>query len=563
VRSVLGINCFSHDTAACLLVDGAVVAMAEQERFDRTTHSRAFPDDAIGYCLAEASMSIRDVDLVAFAQKPWLDFARGAADAVSRLAPKRLGAQAYVDSRLLAKELGFRRRFAYRGRVAHVGHHDAHAASAFFASPFERAAVLTIDRGGDFLSTTMRIGEANRMRTLAQVKNPDSIGEIYTALTWFLGFRPNADEGKVMGLAPYGSDRYAKQFSDLLRLGDAGRFRVNFDWFSYQREGRQPVSPHFIEAYGPPRVPESELTARDKDLAFAVQSLTEDAGLHIARWLRKASGQPRLCLAGGVALNSVMNYRLLREAGFEDIFVQPASSDAGNSLGAALWAWHEVLGMPRSWHMGHPFLGPAASPPAVEAAIEKAARSAGVFTMREAADASAEAARLVAEGKVVGWFQGKAEVGPRALGARSILADPRGAEMRDRVNNRVKHREWFRPFAPSILHERGDEFFEGYHPNPFMLLVEKVRPSEAWRIPAVTHVDGTGRIQSVTEEFNPAFYRVIKHFDALTGVPVVLNTSFNVRGEPMVNRPEEAIADFVATDMDALVIGDKVLEKPG
>jgi carbamoyltransferase len=539
------------------MVDGAVVAMAEQERFDRTTHSRAFPDDAIKYCLAEASMSITDVDIVAFAQHPLLDFGRGALDAVRRAAPKRLAAQAYTDGRLLARELAFRRRWGFRGRALHVGHHDAHAASAFFASPFESAAVLSLDRGGDFLSTTMRTGHGASMRTIAQVHNPHSVGEVYTALTWYLGFEGGADEGKVMGLAPYGTDRYAKELRQLLALSEGGRFSVNLDWFGYQREGK-PMSAKFLRLYGPPRAPESELTQRDKDLAFAVQSLAEDAGLHLARWLREASGSPRLCLAGGVALNSVMNYRLLTETGFEEIFVQPASSDAGNALGAALWAYHQVLGHPRGWQMDHPFLGPRAADGAVAQAVR---RGASGLSVRVSADPAADAARLVAEGKVVGWFQGRAEVGPRALGARSILADPRQAEMRDRVNDRVKHREWFRPFAPSVLEDRGEEYFEGYRPNRFMLLVERVRPSAAERIPAVTHVDGTGRLQTVTAGFNPVFHRLISELDAITGVPVVLNTSFNVRGEPMVNTPEEAIADLVGTDMDALVIEDHVLEK--
>ena len=563
MTAILGINCFSHDTAACLLVDGLVVAMVEQERLDRTCHSRAFPDDAIAYCLAEGSLRIADVDVVAFAQRPLVDFARGARDAVERGAPKRFAAQLYTDARLAAREAAFRRRWGYRGRVVHVGHHDAHASAAFFASPFDSAAVLTIDRGGDYLSTTFRLGSGNRMRTIAEIANPHSVGEVYSALTWYLGFSTNADEGKVMGLAPYGTDRYVKELQDLVVLEDGGRFRVNFDWFGYQRDGR-PVSRRFVRRFGPPRQPESEVTQRDKDLAFAVQSVTEDVGLHVARWLRSQSQIGRLCLSGGVALNSVMNHRLLAEAGFDEVFVQPASSDAGNALGAALWVEHQLLGRPRRWVMDHAFLGPAASDRQISAAV-MAASQRGMLTdgvsVRRVPDPAVEAARLVAAGWIVGWFQGRAEVGPRALGARSILADPRRAEMREVVNDRVKHREWFRPFAPSVLDERGAEYFVDYRANPFMLLVETVRPERRDDIPAVTHVDGTGRLQSVMEAPNPLFYRLLREFDRLTGVPVVLNTSFNVRGEPMVNRPEEALADFAATAMDALVIGDHVLEK--
>ncbi|MDA8072535.1 MAG: hypothetical protein M0Z40_00890 [Actinomycetota bacterium] len=560
--AILGINCFSHDTAACLVVDGEVVAMVEQERLDRTCHSRAFPDDAIAFCLAQASLDLDDVAVVAMAQRPFLDLGRGVVDAVGRVAPKRLAAQLYTDARLVAREVAFRRRWHYRGKLVHVGHHDAHAAAAFFASPYETAAVLTIDRGGDYLSTTFRQGAGNEMSTIGQVRNPQSIGEVYSALTWYLGFTANADEGKVMGLAPYGCDRYVDDFRRFVRFEPDGRYRVDFSWFDYPRD-RRPVSDRFLQRYGPPRPPESEITDRDKDLAFAVQALTEDTGLHLARWLRRQSPSGHLCLSGGVALNSVLNYRLLTEAGFDDLFVQPASSDAGNALGAALWVQHQLLGRPRTWHMAHPFLGPGTHAGAVRTAVQSWARSpAGrEVAVRASADPAAEAAQLLAEGRVVGWYQGRAEIGPRALGARSILADPRRPEMRDVVNDRVKRREWFRPFAPAVLDERGDDYFVGYRTNPFMLLVEPVRPQRRAEIPAVTHVDGTGRLQSVTRGFHAELRRLVEEFHRLTGVPVVLNTSFNVRGEPMVNRPEEALADFTQTAMDALVIGDLVLEK--
>lgn len=564
MTAILGINCFSHDTAACLLVDGEVVAMAEQERFDRTCHSRAFPDDAIRFCLGQAALSIDDVDVVALAQRPWLDLGRGVRDALRRGAPKRLAAQLFTDARLLARETSFRRRWHYGGNIRHVGHHDAHAASAFYASPFESAAVLSIDRGGDYLSTTLRVGTGERLRTLASIANPQSVGEVYSALTWFLGFQTNADEGKVMGLAPYGTDRLVPELRDMLRLHDDGGFEVDFSWFGYQRDAR-PVSRRFVDRYGARRHPESEITDRDKDLAFAVQAVTEEAGVHIARWLHRRCPLPRLCLAGGVALNSVMNHRILVTGGFDELFVQPVSSDAGNALGAALWVEHQVLGHPRRWQMDHAYLGPPADERAISAVIADAGHGRGLWgnevSVRRSADPAVDAARLIADGKVVGWYQGRAEVGPRALGARSILADPRRAEMRDVVNDRVKHREWFRPFAPSVLDDRGDEYFVDYRTSPFMLLVEEVRADKAATIPAVTHVDGTGRVQSVTPATNPLFHRLVTELDHLTGVPVVLNTSFNVRGEPIVNRPEEALADFAHTAMDTLVMGDYVVEK--
>lgn len=552
---VLGINCFSHDTAACLLREGRPVAFAEEERFNREKHTRAFPDRAVAFCLDEAGIGMEDVDAVAFAHRAGTDFARGATDALRRLSPATLAGQAYVDLGLVRKERGFARRWGYRGPVVHVGHHQAHAASAFFASPFEEAAVLTLDRGGDYLSTTLGHGRGTRLGTLAEVRNPHSLGEVYTAVTWYLGFHPNSDEGKVMGLAPYGRDRLVPAFRDLVRLTADGRFQVDLAWFAYHRSLRRRVSSRFLRRFGPPRAPESALTERHEDVAFAVQDLLEEAGLHLARALHRATRARNLCLAGGVALNSVMNARILRETEFEDVFIQPAASDAGNALGAALWVWHQVLGRPREWSMEHAFWGPQWAD-----SRHKEVLAGRKLPFREVADPPAEAARLVSEGKIVGWFQGRAEVGPRALGGRSILADPRRPEMKDVVNAQVKHREAFRPFAPSVLHERGPEFFDGYHRNPFMLLVLPVRADKRGAIPAVTHVDGTGRLQSVGPE-SPGFARLIREFDRLTGVPVVLNTSFNLRGEPIVHRPEEALSDFLNTGMDALFLGPYLLEK--
>jgi carbamoyltransferase len=549
------VNCFSHDTAACLLDDGRIVGFAEEERFNRERHTKRFPDQAIAFCLGEAGIGVNEVDVVAFAHRPGLDLARGMADALRRRAPKRLAVQAYVDGNLLRKEAAFRARWRYRGRIEHVGHHDAHAASAFFPSPFERAAVLTLDRGGDFLSTTLQLGAGQRLTRLVEVRNPDSLGEVYSALTWYLGFAPNADEGKTMGLAPYGRDKLVPELADLVRRTPDGLFRVNLAWFAYHREGGW-LSRRFLDRYGPPRVPESAITEFHQDLAFAVQELLEETALHVARTLRQRTGCTDLCLAGGVALNSVVNTRLLREAGFQRIFIQPAASDAGNALGAALWVWHQRLGRPRGETMSHAYFGAAWTDQEQAAALTGQG-----LRIRQVSDPAEEAARLLADGNLIGWFQGRAEVGPRALGARSILADPRRAETKDIVNARVKRREAFRPFAPSVLDERGHEFFERYEPNPFMLLVQPVRADRRAQIPAVTHVDGTARLQSVTARDNPLYHRLISRFAARTGIPVVLNTSFNLRGEPIVHRPAEAVADFLASDMDALFFGSLLATK--
>ena len=555
--NILGINCFAHDTAAALLQDGAPIAFAEQERFNREKHTTAFPDSSIEFCLERAGIDIADVDVVAFAHKAGTDFARGSVDALKRLPGsfKRLAAQTYVDANLVRKQQSFLRRHRFKGKVVNVGHHRAHAASAFYASGFDEAAVLTLDRGGDFLSTTLSEGRGTSLRTLVEVRNPDSLGEVYSALTWYLGFHPNADEGKVMGLAPYGRDRLVPDFRQLLSLTPDGLFRVNLPWFRYHVEGGW-LSPRFIERYGPPRVAESEITPHHEDLAYAVQAITEEACLHIARALHALTGSTDLALAGGVALNSVMNARLLAETPFERIFIQPAAGDAGNALGAALFVQHQLMGRPRAWRMEHAFLGPEHPDAEYRKAFEARA-----VPFRETRDPVAEAAALLADGKIVGWFSGPAEVGPRALGARSILADPRRAEMKDIVNARVKHREGFRPFAPAVLDEEGPAYFDGYTSNPFMLLVLPIKPDKRDAIPAVTHVDGTGRIQTVDRAGNPTFHRLISEFRALTGVPVLLNTSFNLRGEPIVNLPEEAVADFLGTEMDALFLGPYLAEK--
>jgi carbamoyltransferase len=555
--NILGINCFAHDTAAALLQDGAPVAFIEQERFNREKHTKAFPDDAIHFCLTQSGLSIRDIDVVAFAHKAGVDFERGALDAIKRfpLGVKRLAAQAYVDSNLVRKQQGFLRRYGYTGRVVNVGHHQAHAASAFFASGFDDAAVLTLDRGGDFLSTTLGLGHGSHLDTLKEVRNPHSLGEIYTAVTGWLGFHPNADEGKVMGLAPYGTDRYVKAFRDFVRLTPDGLFKVNLTWFRYQVEAG-PLSKRFLDRFGPPRIPESPISEHHQDVAFGVQAVTEEAALHVARALHAMTRSRNLALAGGVALNSVMNARLLAETPFENIFIQPAAGDAGNALGAALHVWHHVLGNPRAWRMDHAFFGPEYTD-----AEFKELLAARKLPFREVVDPASEAADLLAKSKIVGWFQGRSEVGPRALGARSILADPRKAEMKDIVNAEVKHREGFRPFAPSVLDERGSEYFEGYYPNPFMLLVLPIKKDKQDVIPAVTHIDGTGRLQSVMRQGNALYYRLIEEFERRTGVPIILNTSYNLRGEPIVHTPDQALADFLNTGMDALMLGRYMLEK--
>ena len=556
---VLGLNCLAHDTAAALVVDGQVVAFVEEERLSREKHTWKFPDRAIAWCLEAGGLQIGDIDVVTFDYRPGLDYARGLAFDILPSLPrsaKHWAKQTFVDGRHVWKARDFRRRWAYAGEIRFLGHHDTHAATAFLTSPFERAVTLSIDRGGDYLSTAAFLCEGTQMREIARVRHPHSLGELYSAVTWWLGFKPNYDEGKTMGLASFGRPRYLEDFRSMVQLRPEGDFRIDLSWAGWPTEHGW-VSDRFLKRFGPPRRPDEPLTEHHEDVAYGVQAITEEAALHLARWAaRQASGTVGLCLAGGVALNSVMNARLLVDGPFDQIYIPAPSGDAGNALGGALMAWHEVTGKPRGWQMEHAYLGPEFSPAQIRTALQERR-----LRYREVADPAEAAAELLVAGKIIGWFQGKAEVGPRALGHRSILADPRPAHMKDTINAQVKHRERFRPFAPSVLAEEAGAWFDPVCPSPFMLLCLPVRPERQAEVPAITHVDGTGRLQTVAEDNDPIFRRLIEGFHRRTGVPMVLNTSFNDAGEPIVSSPAEALRTYFATGLDALVIGPYVLEK--
>ncbi len=567
---VLGINHNSHDSAASLLVDGEPVAVAEEERFIRKKHAGDVPVHATRFCLERAGVKPRDIDHVAFFYDPYLVmrkrlslFVRYFPASLNLLLDMTAPATHILsmflgEARLLRRQLfggdpGCRYRFHY------VEHHRAHAASALMLSPFARAAVLSLDGTGEWATTWMGKGEENRLHLLRETTFPHSVGLVYTSVTHYLGFRPWSGEGKVMGLAAYGDPaRYLPAFRQIIRPTPEG-FAVDMSYFRYHvRFWREWASQKFVDTFGPPRLPESALERRHEDIAAALQAVTEEIGLHLAGVLQRATGERNLCLAGGVALNCVMNGKILRESPFGDVFVQPMANDAGTSLGAALYVHHVVLGHPRTTALESASLGPEFGAAECAAALQ---RHPVVF--HESDDVARETAALLAEGKIVGWFQGRMEVGPRALGNRSILADPRRAEMKDRVNARVKHREGFRPFAPSVLVERAGEYFEGCRESPYMILNFVVRREKREVIPAVTHVDGTARVQTVAREASPLYYRLIEEFARLTGVPVLLNTSFNVRGEPIVHTPDEAIVGLLGTDMDRLVIGPYVAQKRG
>lgn len=565
---ILGITAYGHDSAAALLEDGRVLSFVEEERFNRQKHTGEFPENALRHVLERHGLALADVDEVAFFVVPWALAASRALRTIPYLprsagqflsyrpgsAVRFLRTESHLRSHPLAG--GRRPRF----RMRHVRHHVAHAASVFFASPFEEASILSIDGAGEDETTWLGRARGREIERLGSVRLPHSLGLVYSAVTNWLGFKPWGGEGKVMGLAPYGDpDRYWPEMRKLVDWDENGRLRVALEYFDYHVSGwTRWTSPLFDRVFGPRREPESELEQRQKDVAAALQRLTDEVALAQARHLHRIAPSKNLCLTGGVALNSVTNGRIAVEGPFENVFIHPASNDAGASLGAALFSAHVVHGLRREACADAAALGPEYSNEECAAAV----RAAGLVAepMPDVAERTAE---LLADGKVVGWFQGRMEAGPRALGGRSILADPRSPGMRDHLNLRVKHREPFRPFAPSVVAEAARDWFLGPEESPYMLLVQEVRPDKRALVPAITHVDGTARVQTVRREVKPRYHALLSAFGRRTGVPMLLNTSFNVRGEPIVCTPADAIRCFVGTNIDHLVLGDLLLRRPG
>lgn len=589
---ILGISCYYHDAAAALLHDGVLVAAAEEERFTRRKHDPGFPVHAIRFCLETAGITAGDLDYVVFYEKTFVKFERILLSCLQGFPRSwRLFREAMIAWHLeklwirgtLCERLG-----ADSRRILFAEHHLSHAASAFFCSPFEEAAILTIDGVGEWTTASMALGKGAEIRILKEMRFPHSLGMLYSVFTAFLGFEVNEGEYKVMGMAPYGSPRYLDKVRKLIQLYDDGSFWLDMDYFSFHYSPDRAFSAKFESLFGPPRHSEvpfftesagfpayfgepppnmrglAKSNQHYADIAASVQAMTEEVILKMARALHRETGQRRLCLAGGVALNSVANGKLLREGPFEEIFVHPAAGDGGGAVGAALFVYHGLLGRPRAFVMEHGYWGQAHSLARIQQALDQA----GV-RYREQTDQDQlvdHAAQLLQAGKVIGWLQGRFEWGPRALGNRSILADPRRQDMKDIVNTKIKFREPYRPFAPSVLVERATDFFElanpwNNYPARFMLLVADVRKTKQDTIPATTHVDGTGRLQAVHREQNPLYYALISRFGEATGVPVLLNTSFNLKGEPIVNTPEEALSTFMRSGMDALFLGPFVVEK--
>lgn len=589
MTAILGISAFYHDAAAALIVDGQVVAAAQEERFTRVKHDAAFPRHAVEYCLREAGLQPEALDHVVFYEKPYLKFER-LLETYLAVAPAGLRSFAKAIPQWLHQKLQLPRVMneglggRYRRKYVFVEHHESHAASAFFPSPFDEAAVLVLDGVGEWATGTIGVGRGNELRLTHELRFPHSLGLLYSAFTYFCGFRVNSGEYKLMGLAPYGQPVYADLILErLLDLKADGSFRLDLSYFDYCA-GLTMTSRRFDALFGgPPRRPETELTQREFDLAASIQRVTETIVLRMARHAHAVTGQRNLCLAGGVALNCVANGKLLREGPFERIWIQPAAGDAGGALGAAWFVWHQLLAKPRTVAAPDRQRGSLLGPDLTDAEIQ-AVLTANQTTYRRADSVAAlaeEVARLIAAGKVVGWVQGRMEFGPRALGNRSILGDPRDPQMQSRMNRKIKFRESFRPFAPVVLHERADEYFalgDGVE-SPYMLLTTEVRPEKRVKragtpavglarvhearsvIPAVTHLDHSARVQTVDAERNPRLRALLEAFTRETGCPVMINTSFNVRGEPIVCTAADAYRCFRATEMDVLVLGDYIVEK--
>ena len=585
--NILGISCYYHDAAACLVVDGELMAAASEERFTRIKQDAEFPKNAIEYCLAEAGLQAADLDYVAFYDKPYLKFERILETYIAG-APRGLPSYLQAIPLWIKKKLFIPKLIAdslpgFEGKMLFPEHHESHAASAFYPSPYQDSAFLTIDGVGEWASTSFGVGKGHELTILEEIHFPHSLGLLYSAFTYYTGFKVNSGEYKVMGLAPYGEPKYVDTILDhLIDLKEDGSFRLDQQYFDYC-SGLRMTNERFDRLFGgPPRQPESELTQKEMDLARSVQVVCEMAMLRMAEHVRQVTGQKTLCLAGGVALNCVGNGRILRESKFDDIWIQPAAGDAGGALGAALMVWYQYLGnertaRPRGTQKGS-YLGPGFDGDEIRSILDSFGAKYEKLETEEIPD---RVAQILADENVVGWFQGRMEFGPRALGARSIIGDARSEKMQSIMNLKIKFRESFRPFAPSVMHEKVSEYFALDRESPYMLLVAPVHEDQRTgmteeqqklfgidklnvtrsSIPAITHVDYSARVQTVHPEDNKLYHEMIKAFERRTGCPVIINTSFNVRGEPIVCRPEHAYTCFMRTNMDYLMVGPYLLAK--
>jgi carbamoyltransferase len=560
--NVLGISAFYHDSAAALLRDGVVVAAAQEERFSRKKHDAGFPARAVRYVLREAGVKPEELDAVGFYDKPLLKFERMLSTYVATFPRSfssfRKAMPVWVKEKLWVPSIIRKELRPYKGPIFFAEHHMSHAASCFLVSPFEEAAILTVDGVGEWATASFGVGKGSDITLFKEIRFPHSLGLLYSAFTYYLGFKVNSAEYKVMGLAPYGKPvHFDRIMSEMLHLNEDGSFKLNMKYFSYDY-GLTMTNGQFNDFFGgPPRKPETWMAEREFDIAASVQKVCEEVVLRMARYIHKETGLANLCMAGGVALNCVANGRVIRETPFKNLFVQPAAGDAGGAVGVAHWLYNTIEQQPRGRSWSNAYLGPGFD----DAEIGEYLQSAGAkYRLLEGDELTRQTAKLIADGNVVGWFQGRMEFGPRALGGRSILADPRDPKMRDTLNMKIKFREGFRPFAPSVLEDKAAEWFDIDCDSPYMLLVAQVREGRR-TIPSVTHVDNSARLQTVRRADSPLYYDLISEFEKLTGVPIVINTSFNVRGEPIVCTPHDAYLCFMRTNMDQLVLGHYLLDK--
>ena len=562
MTNVLGISCFYHDSAAALLRDGEVVAACQEERLSRKKHDSGFPSRAVRYVLREAGIAPSELDAVGFYDKPLLKFERMLSTYLATF-PKsfasfRKAMPLWIHEKLWIPSLIRKELPQYKGPILFSEHHMSHAASCFLVSPFEEAAILTVDGVGEWATASFGVGKGTDIALFKEIRFPHSLGLLYSAFTYYLGFKVNSAEYKVMGLAPYGKPvHFERIMKEMIHLNEDGSFKLNMKYFSYDH-GLTMTNGAFDEFFGgPPRKPETWMAEREFDIAASVQKVCEEVVLKMVNHIHAETGLDSLCMAGGVALNCVANGRVIRETPFKKLFVQPAAGDAGGAVGVAHWIYNTLEKKPRGKAWTHAYLGPAYKDAEIAEFLEGVGAKHQVL---EDAELVKRTAKLLSEGNVVGWFQGRMEFGPRALGGRSILADPRDAKMRDTLNMKIKFREGFRPFAPSVLLDKCSEWFDHESDSPYMLLVAQVKEGKRV-IPSVTHVDNSARIQTVTREESPLYYDLIAEFGRITGVPVVINTSFNVRGEPIVCTPRDAYLCFMRTNMDYLVLGHHLLDK--
>lgn len=558
--NIVGISCFYHDAAACLVQDGKLIAAAQEERFTRIKNCENFPYNAINFCLQAANITVADVDYMVFYEKPYLKFYRVILNHV-RSYPFSLRnflatLPDWLQDRLILP-LVANEELAYAKDVLFIKHHLSHAAGAFLISPFEKAMILTADGIGEWAAVTYGYGEGNRLKVFRELQYPNSLGLFYTAVATYLGFEALTGEGKVMGLASYGEPVYVDRLKEIIHTHDDGSFSIDERYLSFNR-GTKMFNRRFSNTFGAPRRAGEAITARDKDMAASLQALVEEIVLRIVRNIYKEMKCERLCLGGGVFLNCVLNHKILEHTDIKEVFIQPASGDSGGALGAAYYVYNTLLNNPRNFILDSPYWGPEFSPTAIRTALVNNQLN---FTEMDDDALFRFVAEQISRDKIIGWFQGRMEVGPRALGNRSILANPCNPSIKALLNERVKKRESFRPYAPVVLEEEAGAYFELKQESPFMLLAAKVKPEKATLIPGVTHVDGTARVQTVSESINPRLWRLIKAFKECTGVPVLLNTSFNLRGEPIVCTPDDAINDFLKSKMDYLVLENFVVQR--